>query len=290
MGSGDRLKLHMFDTRGGFTVIVDDLTTGTSGRWSPARRTGSRRSSSIPSATTCSLVPHAFHPDVRHLEPEHAADVDGAHLQRRDVRRDRALRVLRQGRREQPDPAVRQGRRLRHQQRRSPGRQLLPAGAGRPSTESSRIQVDRMSRRPRRQRPRLRRRLVRRPRVAGVDHQRDGRQAADSAAGRRSPVPTTGGANFARVAFETDLPRIEDFRPDAPFGGVQSTASGTSPTRPIRTRAGTASTRRRSRVTTRSTSPPHRRNGCTWKEVGGPHIPGIRKTFGGTADRSSAPC
>jgi hypothetical protein len=62
MGSGDTLRIHMFDTASGFRVVVDDLTTHTTGSMTASAANGFASVVYNPTATTCTTVPHTYHP------------------------------------------------------------------------------------------------------------------------------------------------------------------------------------------------------------------------------------
>ncbi len=62
MRPGDVLTVHLFDTRAGFRVDIDDLTSGQHGSMTASTANGFAQVLYQPTATTCSTVPHAFHP------------------------------------------------------------------------------------------------------------------------------------------------------------------------------------------------------------------------------------
>src|SRR5204863_3061692 len=55
MGGGDRLQVHMYDSAEGFTVLVRDLTTGTSGKMVASVDNGFASVNFNPAAANCSL-------------------------------------------------------------------------------------------------------------------------------------------------------------------------------------------------------------------------------------------
>jgi hypothetical protein len=69
MRSGDMLKVNMFDTRGGFTVVIHDLTTQTSGRMKASVRNGFGKVKFDPNASTCSVIHTPFHPEYSTSTP-----------------------------------------------------------------------------------------------------------------------------------------------------------------------------------------------------------------------------
>ncbi len=284
MGNGDRLKVHMFDTPNGFTVIVDDLTTGTSGSMVASTSNGFASVKFDPSASTCSLVPHAFHPmfatssqKTRLMWTAHTANVSVSdeigHFQYCD-KVDASSPIL---------ECAKGGGFDTNNVQPQDDNYCLPV-PGVPSTQSSRIQVtgclgvfgdsdldfDGVS-------------YDDRAWPGSITNATVGKLLTPSPLAFSSPT-TTGGANYSRVAFENILPRIEDFRPDAPFGGVQFNCerhiANPADPHPGRHCFGT---------------PPQSRDypfyvatkggtGCLWKLVGGTHLSGILNAFGGTAE------
>jgi hypothetical protein len=62
MESGDTLIVDMHDTPAGFQVIIHDLTKGTSGSMTASIANGFGQVVFDPNATTCTVNPYAFHP------------------------------------------------------------------------------------------------------------------------------------------------------------------------------------------------------------------------------------
>ena len=62
MNSGDRLTVDMHDTPAGFTVVIHDLTTGASGSMTASTGNGFAQIKFDPAGTTCQSIPYAFHP------------------------------------------------------------------------------------------------------------------------------------------------------------------------------------------------------------------------------------
>jgi hypothetical protein len=60
---GDLLRVHLVDTTDGFQVVVDDLTTKTSGSMTASTANGFGQIAYDPNATTCSVVNQPFHPE-----------------------------------------------------------------------------------------------------------------------------------------------------------------------------------------------------------------------------------
>ena len=86
MSSGDKLSLHMFDTPAGFTVQVNDLTTGETGSMVASTANGFASVKFDPSASTCSLITHAFHPMFSTSNAGTRLMWTAHTVQRRDVR------------------------------------------------------------------------------------------------------------------------------------------------------------------------------------------------------------
>jgi hypothetical protein len=62
MSSGDRLVVNMQDTPAGFQVLIDDLTTGKSGSMTASIANGFAQVKFDPTAANCTTIPYAFHP------------------------------------------------------------------------------------------------------------------------------------------------------------------------------------------------------------------------------------
>ncbi len=62
MNSGDQLVVSMKDTSNGFQVVIKDLTTGQSGSMTASTANQFAQVKYDPTASTCTNIPHAFHP------------------------------------------------------------------------------------------------------------------------------------------------------------------------------------------------------------------------------------
>jgi hypothetical protein len=62
MRSGDVILVNLFDTAAGFTVVLVDLTTGTAGSMTASPANGFEQVNFQPNATACTATPLAFHP------------------------------------------------------------------------------------------------------------------------------------------------------------------------------------------------------------------------------------
>jgi len=219
MSGGDQINIHMFDTRAGFTVALNDLTTHQTGSMVASRANGFASVNFDPTGTTCTLDRHAFHPAYSTSSPSttvpwaaHSYNVafsdEIGHFEYCNrVRTDSVLSCAQPGGFDTNNGDVQDDN------------YCLPI-PGYPPSDSSLIKVKG---------------------CLGVfgdsDIDFDGvpydahawpgstaNAAVDRALAPRPIMFTSptfaGGTNFSRVAFEADLPRIEDFRPDDPFGGV----------------------------------------------------------------------
>ncbi len=117
MNAGDKLTVRLFDTASGLRVVINDHTTHTSGSMTASEANGFGNVVFDPSATKCTVNPYNFHPEFSTSTPADPQLHRGAHLQRRVLRRDRALRVLRQGR-HRPEQHVPEAARRGHERRR----------------------------------------------------------------------------------------------------------------------------------------------------------------------------
>jgi hypothetical protein len=282
MASGDKLRLHMYDTPQGFTVRVDDMTAGTSGSMVASTANGFGSVRFDPSATSCSIVPNAFHPMYSTSGPDTRMTWT-AHTY--NIAMSDEIGHFEYCNKMNPNSPIlgcsKGGGFDTNNTDKEDDNYCLPV-PGAPGFESSRIQVTG---------------------CLGIfvegDTDFDGvpydngtwpGSIADKAATQAlttTPVvfssPTTGGSNYTQAAFENDLPRIEDFRPDSPFGGVQVNCQ--------RHIANPADLNPGENCVN---PPPQSRDypffvtttmggSCVWEEVGGLHLPNIVKNFGGSS-------
>jgi hypothetical protein len=283
MRSGDRLKVHMSDTSQGFAVVVRDLTAGTTGRMVASTANGFASVKFDPSASSCSLVPNAFHPAYSTSSPKtrvtwaaHSYNVafsdETGHFEFcNKVDTTSSILGCASG-------AGRDANNIDLQD----DNYCLPV-PGVPSTQSSKIKVTGCL-------GVLGDSDIDFDGVPYYAHVWPGSIANQRAARLLTPTPikftsptTVGGANFSRMAFETDLPRIEDFRPDSPFGGVTQNCQRfiQNPSDP-HPGQGCVNPPPQSRdypfyVTTKS------RGTCFWTEVGGVHVARLTNAFGGSS-------
>ncbi len=223
MGGGDHIRVHLFDTDNGFTVRINDKSTHTRGGMVASADNGFASVNFNPSGSTCSITKHAFHPayatsseDTRVPWAAHSYNVafsdEIGHFEYCDrVNLDDILSCAKPSgfdTNNEEDPA-------------DDDNACLPV-PGFPSTNSTLVDVTGCTG------------------FFGLsdldfdgvsydDHAWPGSNVNPTVDRLLAPRPirfTTptfnDGRNYSRVAFETDLPRIEDFRPDEPFGGVQN--------------------------------------------------------------------
>ena len=69
MSPGDRVLIHMHDTRPGFRIDLVDLTAGQSGSMTASVANGFGHILYTPSSTTCQEAPYAFHPEFSTANP-----------------------------------------------------------------------------------------------------------------------------------------------------------------------------------------------------------------------------
>jgi hypothetical protein len=69
MNPGDRIKIHMYDTPAGFRTDLADLTTGQTGTMTASVANGFAHVLYTPDSTTCQEAPYAFHPEYSTANP-----------------------------------------------------------------------------------------------------------------------------------------------------------------------------------------------------------------------------
>jgi len=69
MNPGDRVRIHMYDTRSGVRVDLSDLTTHQRGSMTASVANGFAHVLYTPDATTCRSAPYAFHPEYSTANP-----------------------------------------------------------------------------------------------------------------------------------------------------------------------------------------------------------------------------
>ncbi len=69
MNPGDRIRIHMHDTRAGLQINLTDLTTGRSGSMTASKANGFGHILYTPNSKTCRVAPYAFHPEYSTANP-----------------------------------------------------------------------------------------------------------------------------------------------------------------------------------------------------------------------------
>jgi hypothetical protein len=265
MNSGDTLTVDMHDTAGGFQVVIDDLTTGQSGSMTASIANGFQHVLYEPGSSTCHQAPYAYHPmyasssehtrvpwaahtynvafsdEIGHFESCNNADENGICT----------------------DPGSEEGGTLDDDDAgcfNADDSTFVPIGG----CIASDIDFDGAS--------------------YGLNWPGTGPNRGQDAKYHPTPITFTsplfnGSQNYSRVAFETDLPRIEA----ADFGGVCNRLTGTGCTNPP---PGAAFYPIYSTGT--STMNPNRNGHCVWQE-GGADIKGTTNSFGGTSTAEYGP-
>jgi len=278
MKSGDQLRVHIHDTPAGFVTVIEDLTQHTTGKMVASEANGFASVEYSPNADHCTLIRHGFHPEFSTSSPDTrlmwTAHTDNISLSDETghwetcTEVDLASDIL--ACKDNPQEEIDE----------QDDNYCLPI-PGVPSSlipitgclgifEDSDVDFD------------------------GIPYQADRWPGSitDPTTARRlttTPLtfssPTTKGSQFAQAAFEADLPRIEDFRPDEPFGGVKFNCQRfiVNPSDP--------------NPGAHCVKPPPQSEdypffvtakqggSCVWMEVGGTqNIAGLRQSFGGVAE------
>ncbi len=263
MNSGDQLVVTMNDTPAGFQVVINDLTSGQGGSMTASIANGFAQVKFDPNAHTCTSIPYAFHPmystssehtrvpwtahtyniafsdEIGHFEYCNAADPNTGNCIAAGVN----------------DPG---------------GLDFDDAFCFNP-TDSTRIQIGGC--------------IFSDVDFDGVSYQHTWPGSLASVSQNvllnprsvlfTSPLFSSGSSlkNYSRVAFETDLPRLEA----TDFGGTCDVTTGTGCVNPP------PGASFYPLFTTTSNS-----NGCQW-QLGGVNIPGTGQTFGGTSTAEFGP-
>jgi hypothetical protein len=265
MGSGDELTVDMHDTAAGFQVVIHDLTTGQSGSMTASIANGWQHVLYEPTSATCHEAPYAWHPmystssehtrtpwaahtynvafsdEIGHFEYCNAADEDGNCT----------------------DPGTEEGGTPDDDDYGcfNADDSLLVPIAGCTGTDTDFDGAAYGLNWP------------------GTDPNRGQDQKYHPTSFQFTSPLFNGNQNYSRVAFETDLPRIEA----ADYGGNCNRFTGTNCTNPP---PGAAFYPIYSTGT--STLNQSANGHCVWQE-GGPYIKGTTNTFGGTSSAEFGP-
>jgi hypothetical protein len=259
MGSGDNLDISIHDSPDGLVTEISDLTTGDTGLMTASEANGFAQVNYDPTATTCTHTPYGFHP-MYSTSSEHTRVPWAAHSY--NVAFSDEI-----GHFEYCDRA-------------NPRGSCVNPGVGEKKKDGDDVgcfNADASL-------------LVEIGGCIGTDNDFDGVSYQTTWPGSLSDPaqdallnPTSvlfssptfnGGANYSRVAFEADLPRIEA----ADFGGIcnRDTGAGCSNPPPGSNFYPFYTTRSDASV------------GCLW-QLGGAHIPGTTNTFGGNSSAEFGP-
>lgn len=259
MRAGDRLELSIHDSPAGLVTRIDDLSTGQSGSMTASVANGFAQVNYDPNAATCTQNPYAFHP-MYSTSSEHTRVPWAAHSYNiafsDEIGHFEYCSVV------NPDGTCAEGA-------------TDPGGADSDDVgchgpdESLRIRIGGCTGAD--------------TDFDGVSYQRTWPGTLRNAQRDRQLHPRSvlfssptfnGGRNYSRVAFEADLPRIEA----ADFGGNCDRNTGANCVNPP------PGAEFYPIYTTRESDSV----GCLW-QLGGTHIPGTERTFGGTSTAEYGP-
>ncbi|MGZ4602461.1 MAG: hypothetical protein ACXV0U_02550 [Kineosporiaceae bacterium] len=264
MNPGDRIKIHMHDTPAGFRTDLTDLTTGQRGSMTASTANGFAHVLYRPDSTTCQSAPYAFHPEYSTANPRGntwSAHTYNVAMSDEIGHFENCLRLDAEF-----NCAV-------------PGSQDAATGLDPdddnnfcvPGSDSTLVKING---------------------CFSSDGDWDGQSYRPDWPGtNRNPVldrllhptpvmftspVTMGSVNYSKIAFETDLPRIEtaDSQDKPPFCDRTTGANCVNP--PAGAQSYPIFTTGR------------RFGGCVWQE-GGPYLPGTTNTFGGTSTAEFGP-
>jgi hypothetical protein len=245
MNPGDRLVVHLHDTSAGFRVDISDLTSGQSGSMTASRANGFAQVLFEPNSSTCHERPYAFHP-MYATSSEHTRVPWTAHSY--NVAYSDEIGHFEYCANVNASQGTCSGSALERHDKDNvacfgPAASLLVPVGGCLGEDDD---------------------------FDGVSYQPSAWPGTGAPAGTVSdPVtfssPTTsGGRNFDRIGFETDLPNLERHAGlcDATTGAGCSVPPSIANFYPMYTTASAGGS-------------------CVWRE-GGPALPGALETFGGT--------
>jgi hypothetical protein len=255
MNPGDRIQIHLHDTRAGLQINLTDLTTGHSGSMTASTANGFGHILYTPNSKRCHVAPYAFHPEYSTANPRGntwSAHTYNIAMSDEIGHFENCLAIDAQGNCTQAGSQDASG--------------LDGDDAGCvPGTDSTLVHIDGC--------------------IAAADNDWDGQSyrndwpgtipnVARDRALHPSPVlftsPTTRGRNYSTIAFETDLPFIETSAAqlNPPFCNVNTGANCVNPPNGAQFYPFFSTT--------------FRPGGCTWQE-GGKFIPGTVNDFGGSS-------
>jgi hypothetical protein len=260
MNPGDRIRIHLHDTRAGLQINLADLTTGQRGSMAASKANGFGHILYTPNSKTCREAPYAFHPEYSTANPR--GNTWSAHLANISVSDEighfeNCLAIDAQGNCTTPGSQDNSG--------------LDSDDAGCvPGTDSTLVHING---------------------CFASDNDYDGQSyrndwpgtnpnVATDRALHPSPLlftsPRTRGRNFSTIAFETDLPRIEasDSQANPPFCNRTTGANCVNPPNGAQFYPFFTTT--------------VRHGTCTWQQ-GGNFLPGTTNHFGGSSATEFGP-
>jgi hypothetical protein len=254
MNSGDTLTVDMHDTPAGFQVVIHDLTTGQTGSMTASEANGFRHVLYEPKSSSCHTTPYAYHPmystSGEHTRVPWAAHGYNVAFSDEIGHFEYCGKVIGNGcgGDNANDPSGSDGDEAPCFR---PGESLLVLIGGCVGTDSD---------------------------FDGPSYQPGAWPGTGSATPTSTPIEFTsplfnGNQNYDRVAFETDLPRIE--APDS--GGICNRTTGEHCVNPP------PGANFYPIFTTGTLS-----DACIWR-FGGPQLPNTTNTFGGTSAAEYGP-
>jgi hypothetical protein len=259
MNPGDRIRMHMHDTRAGFRVDMTDLSTGKHGSMTASTANGFGHILYTPNSSTCQAAPYAFHPEYSTANPRGntwSAHTYNVAMSDEIGHFENCLAIDANGNCTSPgaqDPSL-----------------DADDSSCVPGTDSTVVKIDG---------------------CFAADSDYDGQSYRNDWPGTNpnrfldrvlhpTPVlftsPTTHGKNYSTIAFETDLPRIEaaDSQANPPFCDRTTGANCVNPPAGAQFYPFFSTT--------------FRHGVCTWQE-GGRFIPGTVNNFGGSSTTEFGP-
>jgi len=260
MSPGDRVRIHMHDTSAGLQVNLTDLTTGKSGSMTASTANGFGHILYTPNSKTCHVAPYAFHPEYSTANTRgNTWSIHTYNIAMSDEigHFENCLAIDAQGNCTQAGSQD------------ASGLDADDVGCV-PGTDSTVVHIDGC--------------FASDSDWDGQSYRNDWPGTIPNVARDRalhpSPVlftsPTTRGRNYSKIAFETDLPRIEeaDSQANPPFCDVTTGANCVNPPNGAQFYPFFSTTARHGT--------------CMWQE-GGKFLPGTTNDFGGSSATEFGP-
>ena len=261
MSPGDRIRIHLHDTRAGLQTDLTDLTTGRSGSMTASKANGFGHILYTPKSSTCHEAPYAFHPEYSTANPRGntwSAHTYNIAMSDEIGHFENCLAI---------DAST--GNCTKAGGQDAGGLDSDDTGCV-PGTDSTVVHIDGC--------------FAPDEDFDGQSYRHDWPGTIPNVARDRAlhptPVlftsPTTGGRNYSRIAFETDLPRIEasDSQANPPFCDRTTGANCVNPPHGAQFYPFYSTT--------------VRERTCTWQE-GGRYLPRTTNDFGGSSTTEFGP-